>query len=418
MIQCVHPAQDIAAHPAIRNATFVCEAYGCTAAIFETKSHGNGTISVYCAGDRACRDMNLKIEANNTSMIDYFATLHCYVDNSCELMKIQSDMTVGIYINMYKYSPNVLISIQDMQQINVTCGNVQDHRYVRYDVFDIKTDAEILDSARNEYAINHLPCEGITVDCSLDESFIRSCKYEYQVIALNNSEFITDPDALCYWMDISDILNPVCIGECGRNLTLFQRNASLDFEIAIDTSNQSSVQLMSKCNSFFGDINTTIDTLSDIDSIFENIFKIVFNSFEIYDMITGPASSLSNGERGLNCTNLRHFEIIYLTVRMSVLSGIEADEDFDDLWKRQDFIQPVEELLSLYFGVPVSIFQQNKLNEFVGPWKNEYVYGIIGTSLFIIFCILFIIYYNHRRKLHRLQLLTSHIFIITNIPTS
>ena len=43
-------------------------------------------------------------------------------------------------MNMYRYSKNVYINHPNIYKINITCGNNNDKRYIRYDVDNIKTD--------------------------------------------------------------------------------------------------------------------------------------------------------------------------------------------------------------------------------------------------------------------------------------
>ena len=91
----------------------------------------------------------------------------------------------------------------------------------------------------------------------------------------------------CYWMNIFHIMSLFCAGNCEGNYSLYGHNQSLVFIVVIVVSSESVLEIMTICDAFFGDINAT---LSDISSMIESITKIVFNIYQISDIIRGPDS--------------------------------------------------------------------------------------------------------------------------------
>ena len=84
-------------------------------------------------------------------------------------------------VNMYKYSENFVIYHRNISKININCGSGKDRRYMRYDVERIMTEDELRHFATMEYDANHLPCDGVTIDCTHDNDIAKQCNYEYMV---------------------------------------------------------------------------------------------------------------------------------------------------------------------------------------------------------------------------------------------
>ena len=153
----------------ISKISFAClSGYSCSSStIISVGASSTSTaegMNLYCMETRSCKELFMNV---NTKDIDngisnpYTVHINCVQDNSCE------ESNIGIYgdavliMNMFEYSKNVEISSPNLNSLEMKCGSEEDRIFIKYDVFDIKTDDEILDIAREEYGGFRLPCEGI-----------------------------------------------------------------------------------------------------------------------------------------------------------------------------------------------------------------------------------------------------------------
>lgn len=408
----------------IINTTFLCsESYSCNSTEIHINSSASGYLHVHCIESRSCRgiDANLNIVTNKNQMIEYSAMFRCYHDNSCQNLLINANKYVYVEMMIYKWSENVFIKHNNFKKVDIKCGNNQDKRFIRYDVFDIKTDEELLDLARNEYKFsNRLPCEDIVIQCSSEKYFTKVCKWKYDVQLLNISKIIRiadddKSDTTCVWLDVFDVFSPRCFGECDSNITLYQYNQTFQFDISLNQTNQSNLELDTKCDEFFSTINLTLDTLSDIDGIFENILKMVYNPFEIYQLIDGPRSILRHERLLYDCGIATNFGRIQLDTAINAQSGIDNKEDFDLLFVENDFIEKSQELLSLLFGTPVVLTNKyfkkviNKVDISKGFESWQVILLVSGVLLVITLIFIYVYKYCHYKK--RLQLSNPMVII-------
>ena len=112
-------------------------------------------------------------------------------------------------------------------------------------------------------------------------------------------------------------------------MELYNHTSYIQFDIAIDGTNQTKQEITASCNEFFGTENATFETMLEIDTIFANVLEISFDPDEIYEIIEGPDSFLRDGLTALNCTDASQFEIVKLGINMSILSGIRSTEQFN-----------------------------------------------------------------------------------------
>ena len=255
----------------------------------------------------------------------------------------------------------------------------------------------------------------IEIDCSL-EALTRSCEYKYQVLPLNTSKFLaaaTSGNVDCYWLNILEILQPECVGECYQNITLYKHNASLLVTVVIDPGDRSSDELITKCHLFFGSVNNTAETLSDIDSLFEDILKSAFDEQEIDDVVYGPDSMLTDHKDQLPCLDASEFETIYLNITMEILSAIQDSNQFNKLWEKNEFVEGCERLLSQYFEMTIVITIESDGDE---AEDESFVERYLSIIMIIAGCItvvviLYVCYneFKRRKKWRKLELLTTYI---------
>eukprot|EP01084_Bolivina_argentea_P305981 528664_1 len=222
---------------------------------------------------------------------------------------------------------------------------------------------------------------------------------EYQLNPLNLSKIMAT-QAKCFWIELSSLLTTFCDGTCNNNISLFTYNQSLDFDIYLNTSNESNDREMEiiLCEARFDTINDTDDTLDQIDAIFQSILSGFFNRKQIYKVLNGPYTELRDGLK-YDCT--KPFSIIKLKTYILVESGIESKSEFDELFDNNGkFIKEAQKLLTQFFGIqvilkPISMSTINKISKGL---KTEYVSIIIVFILFICVISIFMVRYSYRQQ--------------------
>ena len=358
----------------ITNITNICNAkYSCYSMNVDIYETSNNIINTHCIEDRACKAMRIDVVTNESAS----TIINCFNGYSCDELYVETNSNVSININMYKYSRNVRVSNTNIDNIDIKCGNDKDHRFIRYNVDQIISNDELLDVARDEYDSNHLPCDGIAIDCSANKLYSKSCQYEYYVDTLNISKILKTESltsTTCFWMDISDIVTSECTGLCYDKF--YNYNISIDFDVVIDNFNVTKDEIIEQCLDFFGSLDATTQTMIEISIIFSNIIQLMY-PYKIHQIIDGPDSYLRDPVVELDCTDKSEFHEVHLTLIMSVSSIIDNEDELKLLWSNPLFLEKMEELLSLLFDVPIFVAISYIDQEVAKLFSDEYVYGII-----------------------------------------
>ena len=218
------------------------------------------SINIHCVSPLSCE--NLVFESSESN---YALNIDCFDMNSCQDIKITAD---GIYINinMYKYSRNINIVHPNVSNINMECDNSKNKRYIEYNIQ--QTEKELLSLFRLKYEQGNLPCEGITIDCTVTSDFSQSCNYEYVQQPLNLTPLLQHQHD-CYWMDITELFHVRCDGNCVDTFDYYQYNMTIYLEVEFETNDTSSI-----CYEYFSNINETSHSLNDVNGIFGYLYQI------------------------------------------------------------------------------------------------------------------------------------------------
>ena len=220
-------------------------------------------ISIECDSSLSCNDLTISLYPDLEIKNDINLNISCYNDYSCDNLQINTnnDKNILMVINMYRYSEGIFISHYYISNIDINCGVIGDERYIEYPTDQLLDTTELLQSARNEYSSQRLPCEDIQIDCSGNlTDFEQGCEYEYQ---LNNSvnleNILSDPNVPnCYWIEINTFYTPYCKGTCGDPIIYYHYNISFDL-ILYFISNMTDFKFTTKsyriCDFYFGSVN-------------------------------------------------------------------------------------------------------------------------------------------------------------------
>ena len=208
------------------------------------------SVHIHCYGDEACSGMQANFQ-NITSENNTETSISCYTQNACPGLHIKADGRLT-QLHMYNYSENIILDNGygwSFDDDTITCD--LDSKYIKYD-FGYSTDDDTYSSiealVRYEYKhcdyINKdddrvfipdsvddplpcLPCEGITVQCLVEEAngtySNGSCRMQYVWTpessfdsAKNRDPFTkkAEREAHCTYVSLRDALNLQCIGNC------------------------------------------------------------------------------------------------------------------------------------------------------------------------------------------------------------
>lgn len=372
-------------------------------------------VSILCQDRGSCSSLFVESISSNISL-----TIGCLNDYTCDDMTIEGDNGMVIDMIMYKYSNDIKIIHPNISNINLVCDNPKNKRYIRYNIEAIPDEFDLMKQARLEYDSLYLPCEGIAVHCTENDYFPKSCEYNYEWNSdfdlsslLQTKEYID-----CYWFEVSQAFDINCDGNCYDPIEIYNYNITIDFDIFFNFEKVQNMSAAKKafltCDHYFGDVNDTEDTLRNIDGLFSYVFSIISrsNPFKIYEMLSLPSTSLATGSMEINCTY--NFSNIQITTSIPLLSGIDGEKEFYKLFDDgSDFHNDLEQLLSDFFQVPISIDRTvsvtDDIEQIIDGIAVKYVLLITGCSICFIIMLLCAFIWNKRNRMKKLAFLTTWI---------
>ena len=367
-------------------------------------------INIYCMDTWSCSPLYI----NSIQSIANIE-INCIVGYSCNDMLINADDD-GIFINliMYEYSNSIKVTHPNVTNINMSCDNPENKRYVKYFTNELMDEQQFSSLAREEYASYRLPCEGIQIDCTSNPFWNRDCRVKYKLNSntFDLSKLMETRDYIyCYWLEISETFDIICEGNCDDTVIYYQYNVSVDFDIEFEndpkniTTQKSAYSI---CDTYFGDINVTMETLGSMTAIFESILSFLsFNDpFTLHRITHPPETDLRTGASMINCTY--QFDVLQIVTNMYILSGIGDQNEFDQTFDEDSaFVEEAQQLLSEFFDAPIALIRITSLTE--NGISEEIVIGIICGSICIIIMILSLSIYSRRKQKMKRELLTTYI---------
>eukprot|EP01084_Bolivina_argentea_P081021 146736_1 len=373
----------------IANMSIVCiEPYSCNSTYINNNAVYAGYLSLNCAKSRSCDDISVWF--NISKPIKYYPTIICYNDYSCNHLSLISVYESNINIIMYAYSDNVVIIHTKPDELNIQCGNTLDRRFIRYGIEESKNEDELIELARYEYDTHRLPCEDIHVDCRKSNSQTQSCVMKYKLNQLDFNQFIDSP---CYWFELSELFSPICHGICD-DIFLKIYNVSLPLDISIDKKNHSESELLSICIQHFGSINSTFETLLEIDRAIENIL-LFFSSddpYKIYDILI-INTALRDKLLEFECE--RSFDIVKIVTSIMIESALRNEDEFYAIFG-DEFISRLQALLSKLFGIAIIV--KSVINIDDSGFQTWHVVLIVAATILIVILIIYFAFTLYRKQ--------------------
>ena len=188
----------------ICNAESACNGMTITALNFES-------LHVYCSQSEACSDMVVHLDVRDDEAVENehegrYGSIWCTVPNACDGLMINTS-SIWTTLWMFEWSDDVVLANGYGYEDNIECNN---NRFIKYRQWINETDDTITESISSEYESDYFPCDGVQVQCNGS-----SCDMEYNLNSQQISSLeSTFGDDDCYWLNVEDIQNLNCIGEC------------------------------------------------------------------------------------------------------------------------------------------------------------------------------------------------------------
>ena len=410
----------------INTVNIICDnPYSCQQSNITIKAISDIDLTLDCISSDSCQDLKIFLEHGDHEMMNIIkANISCYDDSSCDSLELKTDDTENIFItiNIYHYSRNIKINHQYWKDINLTCNDDTDQKFIKYDTNDVPDTTELLDIARREYG-TFLPCEGVFVECSGNDPDLpkQDCQFEYSVIdgvildLLNHSS-----DGSCYWIDIAQILEVNCEGTCGD--TQIYNLSDQSFELNLNITAKSDhrynetenitlciTKTCSVCTEYFGTPDAMQSSLNVIDSIFNNVLNILSGGSIIHDIINPPVTSLQGNETFVKCNNDSNTLKISTNVTIEIL-----ETDIDDVKNfflpNSQFVNDSRDLLENIFGIIIAIIPDPVKQPEPESITNTKVYIWTG-SLTSILCCCIICYCGYKKERLRAKIFMKTIYV-------
>eukprot|EP01083_Nonionella_stella_P264281 896748_1 len=335
--------------------------------------HANATelyVTLYCMTTLSCQATTINVRQPFSSEIEVYINVYCVQENSCKELAIlnEHNENINIYLSSFEYSEGIQIKTSGAgyDLVHIQCGNDKDLRYLRYDTSDLLNDDELLNKAREEYTARRLPCEDIEITCSniIDhQEYTMQCSMRYSLSDMVDVTQIIQSDRNCFWIDINRLYVPQCYGSCGQNITIYQHMMNVELEMIMGVSKDDRDTSISNidtivCEEYFGDVNVTIQTLSNIDAIVTAALRLYKDKEIIHDTGNDVYSQIINGS-----TECEEFDmetdVILINSTFSVQSISSNRDEVSALFGQGSlFHEEVNNLFREYYGegiVPVFV---------------------------------------------------------------
>ena len=258
--------------------------FACNSMVIAIDSVYEMQINLECDGSFSCYGLLMEINnIHDTNYTQIVANFSCYTAKACNNLQLTTNDAEYIFmtINMYEYSEYVHIDHNYYENIDINCGYDKDKRYIKLLTGRVMTETELLSLSQEEYASNDLPCEGISIDCTGNNTDLpQHCQYTYQLhdrIGLHSIWVRHIPvGPIAFESILMTCLNLVVL-EHVINGGYYQYNIMVNMTIFISFSDESSgnvsMESYRACQEHFRTTNATTHSLSIIDNKFTTILE-------------------------------------------------------------------------------------------------------------------------------------------------
>eukprot|EP01084_Bolivina_argentea_P110379 197118_1 len=190
----------------LSNISIICkDKYSCTNMKIDIRNIT--AFQIYCIESSSCLDVNISIDSDNNDVGKINdGIINCIMLNACDNLMITTTSNQTQLI-MYQHSEDVILNnnigyLYDKN--NIQCNN---DRYIRVQSNELMSTQYFSNLIQMEYETDLLPCSDVKVFCG---NYSCSMTYHYHP---SLTTFIV-PDSGCYWLNIQEIQNIICAGEC------------------------------------------------------------------------------------------------------------------------------------------------------------------------------------------------------------
>eukprot|EP01083_Nonionella_stella_P046090 123426_1 len=199
-----------------QNSEIICNGtHACDSMKVEVHSSSNGMLNVYCGFETSCNDLEMNVFGNAIT------STACIGLNACGGVTINVDPNdyKNNKLQMFSYSSNVTLSNGfGYEELNGSAQYVECYETSTYIEWNesMTTNAQVTPLILNEYEGGRLPCDSVTIECfqTNNSQSVSSCNMKSSVKAEAFTIESPDDSARCYWVEVNDIIDISCTGNC------------------------------------------------------------------------------------------------------------------------------------------------------------------------------------------------------------
>eukprot|EP01083_Nonionella_stella_P067925 179993_1 len=204
-----------------KSSEIICNGlYSCDRMTVTMNSSSSDVLKVHCGVETSCNKLELNVFGNSVTETS------CIGLNACDGMKlnVEPNNYKNSQLEMLSYSDDVLFSNGfGYEELNGSAQYVQCHELSTYIEWNqsATSNAQVTPLILNEYEGERFPCDSVKIECfqANNSEFVSSCDMRYTVKA---EEFTASPSPLaqCNWVEVHDIIEISCDGDCSTSPTL------------------------------------------------------------------------------------------------------------------------------------------------------------------------------------------------------
>eukprot|EP01083_Nonionella_stella_P311071 1107815_1 len=199
-----------------QNCEIICNGtHSCDDMKVAMDSSSSGILNVYCGLGTSCNNLEINVFGNSIT------STACIGLNACDGLTINVDPNdyKNNKLQMFSYSDNVTLSNGfGYEELNDSAQYVECHETSTYIEWNesLNADEQVTPLILDEYEGGRFPCESVTIGCfqANNSQYVSYCNMKFTVKADTFTIKSHDDLAKCYWVEVGDIIDISCEGDC------------------------------------------------------------------------------------------------------------------------------------------------------------------------------------------------------------
>eukprot|EP01083_Nonionella_stella_P298711 1013867_1 len=199
-----------------QNCEIICNGtHSCDDMKVAMDSSSSGILNVYCGLGTSCNNLEINVFGNSIT------STACIGLNACDglTINVDPDDYKNNKLQMFSYSDNVTLSNGfGYEELNDSAQYVECHETSTYIEWNesLNADEQVTPLILDEYEGGRFPCESVTIGCfqANNSQYVSYCNMKFTVKADTFTIKSHDDLAKCYWVEVGDIIDISCEGDC------------------------------------------------------------------------------------------------------------------------------------------------------------------------------------------------------------